>query len=56
MEIIKRVGMSDLFVLFGFGLTGYGLYLISPLLVPLILGSVMLITGLIGTYIKGADR
>ena len=56
MEIIKRVDGNDLFIFIGFGLTGYGIYLIWPPLTPLIMGALMLVIGLFGAFRKGADR
>ncbi len=56
MEIIKRIDGNDILILIGFGLTGYGIYLIWPPLTPLILGALMLIIGLFGAFRKGADR
>ncbi len=56
MEIIKRVDGNDFLILLGFGLTGYGIYLIWPSLTPLILGALMLVIGLFGAFRKGADN
>ena len=53
MEIIKRIDGVDILILLGFGLIGYGIYLIWPPLTPLILGALMLIIGLFGAFRKG---
>ncbi len=56
MEIIKRVDGNDLLILLGFGSVGYGIYLMSPPLTPLIMGALMLVIGLFGAFRKGADN
>ena len=56
MEIIKRIDGNDIFILIGFGLIGYGIYLIWPPLTPLILGALMLIIGIFGALRKGANK
>ncbi len=56
MEIIKRIDGIDILILLGFGLVGYGIYLMWPPLTPLILGALMLIIGLFGALRKGASK
>jgi hypothetical protein len=54
--IFGKVDGNDLFIIIGFGLVGYGIYLIWPPLTPLILGALMLIIGLFGALRKGAIK
>ena len=53
-DVIKRIDGNDVLIVCGFGLLGYGLYLIYPMWTPLVLGALILAIGLAGALRKGA--
>ncbi len=54
MNFLKRIDGSDVMIIAGFGVMGYGLYLIYPPLTPLVIGIIMLLIGLWGAFRKGS--
>ena len=50
--MIKRIDGNDALIVLGFGLLGYGLWLVWEPLTPLVLGALMLGIGLIGAIRK----
>ena len=52
MEIIKRIESNDIFLIVGFLVMGYGLYLIWPPLTPLVMGFLLIIISIVGHWSK----
>lgn len=53
---MSKIDINDVLIFGGLILMGFGLYLIWPPLTPLVIGSVLLAMGVMGTWRKGQSE